>query len=63
MTTRIERQSETWRTVETWATGRLEKYRKQLESTDRTELQYAELRGKIAELRALLETANPAKEQ
>jgi hypothetical protein len=58
----IERNSDTWRTVESWITGRLEKYRKQLESTDRTELQYAQLRGHIIELRALLDLAKPTKE-
>lgn len=59
----IEKHSDTWRTVEEWATGRLEKYRRQLETDHRSAEEYASLRGKIAELKALLESANPPKEQ
>lgn len=51
---KIEKHSQTWRTVEVWATGRLDQYRKRLETEGRTELEYAQLRARIAELCALL---------
>ena len=51
---KIEKQTETWRTVEAWATGRLAKYRRQLECDGRQEQDYAQLRARIAELSALL---------
>lgn len=51
---KIEKQTETWRTVEEWATGRLAKYRSRLECDGRSEQDYAQLRARIAELSALL---------
>ena len=57
----IETSNETWRTVEAWVTGRLEKYRGQLEVEGNSELHYAQLRAKITELKAL--QTLPAKEQ
>lgn len=57
----IEKHSNTWRSVESWATDRLTKYRHQLEVNGKSELEYAQLRAKVAELRALLDL--PTKEQ
>lgn len=59
---KIEKHSDTWRAVEEWATPRLEKYRRQLETEGRTEAAYASLRGKISELSALLDLTSPPKE-
>lgn len=57
---KIERNSDTWRLVDSWATDRLSEYRKQLEGNGGTELHYAQLRAKVAVLKALLDL--PAQE-
>lgn len=57
---KIEPNSDTWRTVESWATGRLTEHRKKLEANGGTELAYAQHRARIAELKALLDL--PAQE-
>lgn len=61
MTSKIEKNSETWRSVDKWATDRLEKYRRQLEADGRTEAEYSQLRARIAEMKALLNL--PTEEQ
>ena len=58
---KIEKHSDTWRSVEVWATDRRERYRRLLEVNGKTELEYAQLRAKIEQMSALLDL--PTKEQ
>lgn len=58
---RLEKHSDTWRSVEKWATDRLNKYRLLLEVNGKSELEYAQLRARISEMKSLLDL--PTKEQ
>ena len=59
----IDKQSSAWRTVEEWATGRLEKHRRKVETDGKSEADYAALRAKIKTLTALLSLTKPTQEQ
>lgn len=51
---KLDIHNETWRSVKAWATDRRDKYRRQNETNGRSELEYAQLRARLAELEALL---------
>ena len=51
-----------WRLIEAWATARLESYRRQLEQVGLDEKATTLVRGKVAEVRALLALGQPERE-
>ncbi len=57
---KIEKHSDTWRSVVVWATDRRERYRRMLEVNGKTEMEYAQLRARIEQMTALLDL--PTKE-
>lgn len=49
----IDRNSRTWRAIQRWAAARIEKYRDRIEIPETGDRETQELRGRIAELRAM----------
>lgn len=62
MTDHVNPNDRNWRLVETWALQRLHDYRRALENPACTEIQTALLRGKCAELSALIKLGQPVPE-